>query len=412
VGGGSGRREGAGSAGAPVGVSPGAGGSPGPGRGADASSPVPGGAGSARAARAGASAPPAALVRPGALALGLGLGLVLLFLLSLRIGSSGLYGWDEALRGLAAALGLGDELPGSRQTILGLRLCRTLVSIGVGAALALSGGLLQGVFRNALASPAIIGVSSGASLGAAFVILALGGYGPLFLLEKASGWTPVLIMLGAFGSAMVVAFTVTTLATTSGRLSVPTLLLVGIAINAIAAGVLAAIQSLVLRDFEIARALMTWTFGTLDDRAPSHVLLLAGALLTAIVSLRWVAYELDLFVAGEEDARGLGVDTQRVKWTALVAAALAAAAAVAVAGQIAFVGLVVPHLLRMVCGPSHRRLLPLCLLGGPVLLLGAEVVQRVLLGDAYLQPGVVMSLLGGPFFLFLLMRQRAALTSW
>jgi iron complex transport system permease protein len=156
----------------------------------------------------------------------------------------------------------------------------------------------------------------------------------------------------------------------------------------------------------------SWTFGTLDDRTPVHVWIgLVGVGLAAAV-IPFVALELDLFAGGEEDAETLGVDPGRIKLLALVAAALAAAVAVAVAGQIAFVGLVVPHLVRLTVGSSHRRLLPLCLVGGPVFLLGADVVQRWLLGGKALQPGVLMSLVGGPFFLFLLVRNKRALRAW
>jgi iron complex transport system permease protein len=125
-----------------------------------------------------------------------------------------------------------------------------------------------------------------------------------------------------------------------------------------------------------------------------------------------IATELDLFAAGEQDAHGLGVDTARVKWLSLGGAALCAALAVSVAGQIGFVGLIVPHILRRLTGPSHRSLLWLCLLGGPVLLCGAELLQRSLLGHSPLPPGVVMSLLGGPFFLLLLLRNRSSVEGW
>ena len=122
--------------------------------------------------------------------------------------------------------------------------------------------------------------------------------------------------------------------------------------------------------------------------------------------------EFPLFAGGEDDAQSLGVHPMRVKLLSLAAAALAAAVAVAAAGQIAFVGLVVPHLLRLLSGASHRSLLPLCLVGGPVFLLGCDVLQRWLLRDAALQPGVLMSLLGGPFFIYLLFRNRAVLRGW
>jgi iron complex transport system permease protein len=137
-----------------------------------------------------------------------------------------------------------------------------------------------------------------------------------------------------------------------------------------------------------------------------------SGLALAVLTLPFIALELDLFAAGEDDAHGLGVNTTRVKLLALLAASLAAGVAVAVAGQIAFVGLIVPHLLRILTGASHRSLLPLCLVGGPLLLLGADFLQRSFLGGTALQPGVTMSLIGGPFFLLLLLRNRDAIRSW
>jgi iron complex transport system permease protein len=288
-----------------------------------------------------------------------------------------------------------------------------LVTVGVGAGLSLSGALLQGVFRNGLASPSILGISSGAMVGASVAVLVIGGYGPGGLAERAAGVAPLVVSGLGFAGALATALLVTVLATRSGRVSVPTLLLVGIAINACLGGVLAAIQSLTLReDFEVARAIFSWTFGSLSDRSGVHAAIVWSGVALAALSIPFVALELDLFAAGEDDAHGLGVDTARVKLLALGAASLAAGVAVAVAGQIAFVGLVVPHLLRLVTGASHKSLLPLCLVGGPVLLLGADLVQRSLLADAALQPGVTMSLIGGPFFLLLLVRNRGAIRSW
>jgi len=347
------------------------------------------------------------------LALILAPALFVIVVLSLRQGTSGVRELADVGRGLLALLGLGAPLAGSEQTIVELRLFRVVTAAGVGAGLALSGGLLQGVFRNDLASPAVIGISAGASLGASLAILVVGGYVPLFMLEGASGLSPLFVSASAFLFALAVAWLVTALATTDGRISVPTLLLVGIAMNALIAGLLATLQSLVLDQFEVARALISWTFGTLDDRSAYHALLMAGGLALSAAAIPFVSVELDLFAGGEEDAQGLGVDTRRVKLVALTAASLAAATAVSVAGQIAFIGLIVPHLLRLVIGRSHRALLGLCLLGGPVLLLGTDLLKRTVLGDAwYLPPGVVMSLVGGPFFLMLLMRNRRALQAW
>lgn len=340
------------------------------------------------------------------------LALVLLVVLSTCAGDAGWRSPAVAMRAGLALLGMAEPLPGLEQRILENRLWDALCASGVGASLALSGGLVQGVFRNGLASPSLLGVTGGASLGAVVGILLLGGYleGPLL------GWTAragsALLPLFGFAGAAGAAFLVALLATRGGRISVPTLLLLGIAINMCTSGILALIVSSMLEDWDVARAIMDWTFGTLRDRSPFHVGTVWVGLALSAVALPFVAAELDLFRGGEEDAQALGVDTGRVKVLALVAAALSAASAVAVAGQIAFVGLVVPHLLRLISGPGHRSLLPLCILGGAVFLVGADFAQVMILGSSRLQPGVLMSVFGGPFFLFLLIRSRREVGAW
>ena len=309
-------------------------------------------------------------------------------------------------------IGVGGSLEPSLQVIVEIRLYRVFVTVGVGAALALSGGLMQGVFRNDLASPSMLGVSSGASLGAAIAVLALGGYGPLSVLANVSAYASFVVCASAFVGAITVTALVATFAASEGRISVPTLLLVGIALNAICGGTLFAVQAMVLDDFEVTRALINWSFGTLNDRVGFHAVLIFIAVVISALILPFVRTELDLFAGGEEDAQTLGVDTNRVKLLALGASALAASVAVAVAGNIAFIGLVVPHVLRLLGGRSHKVLLPLCLLGGPVFLLGTDLLQRLALPGSIYGPGVTMSLVGGPFFLYLLMRNRKAVRTW
>ncbi len=345
-----------------------------------------------------------------------GLGLIALSafyaLFGLTVGSGESLGLREAARGVGAFFGLGEPLPGHQQIILELHLWRVLVTLGVGAALALSGALLQGLFRNSLASPSLMGISSGAMLGASLAVLVVGGYGPDLDVTKLTGSAPLLITACGFLGALGAAFLVTALASSGGRISVTTLLLVGIAINACFGGVIAAVQYVSLQDFEMTRAVFAWSFGTLQDRSPYHVMLLWGCIALAALAIPFVARELDLFAGGEEDARALGVNIGVVKVLALVAASLAAGVAVAVAGQIAFVGLIVPHIVRLVTGSSHRTLLPLSLLGGGTFLLVADVTQRWLLDDHPLKPGVLMSLAGGPFFLFVLLKNRKVLQGW
>jgi iron complex transport system permease protein len=339
------------------------------------------------------------------------LALPLLLAWSLGTGAAGLRDPGTLARGVLAALGAGAPLDGALQAIVELRLWRALTTAGVGAALALSGALLQGLFRNPLASPSVLGVTGGAALGATLAILALGGYGPLLLagMQGASG--ALVTGAGFLGAAGVVTL-VTLLAGAGGRVSVPALLLLGLAVNTCIAGVLALLSALVLQDWEVSRAILTWTFGTLDDRAPQHAATVWGGLLLAGLVVPFVARELDLLAAGEEDARALGVDTAAVRRRVVLASSLAAAAAVAVAGQIAFVGLVAPHLVRLLAGRAHRALLPLSALFGACFLLGLDTAQRALLGTQALPPGVAMSLVGGPFFLALLLLSRRELDTW
>jgi iron complex transport system permease protein len=270
---------------------------------------------------------------------------------------------------------------------------------------------LQGLIGNPLASPGVLGVSAGASLGASLVLAAIGGYGAGVLGEVAPA--PTWITLGALLGAFAVLVPLFLVAGAGGRLSVPSLLLAGMAMNALCAGLLAALQSLTLSDFEVARALFAWSFGTLEDRSPGQVGLAWSVLAVALLGAAWIARELDLLAGGEEDAAALGVGVLGVKLTALVLAALLAATAVAVAGQIAFVGLVVPHVVRLVTRrATHRSLLPLSALAGGTLVLATDVLHRKLWPGVDLRPGVMMSLLGAPFFLWLLWAKRGEMRTW
>ena len=352
-----------------------------------------------------------ALLRPLPAALGYAVLLACLAVASVLLGSSGVEA-GEVLEGALAMLGLAEPLERNSQAIVELRVWRALCTLGVGGALALSGGLIQGLFRNALASPSLIGVTGGASLGAAFAILILGGYAPRAVLESSAGLEATLVPLFSFVMALGTTALVAWIASARGRASVTTLLLVGIAVNMCVAGVFAAIQYLTLEEWEVSRAILSWTFGTLDDHGGLHCLTVFLGLGLAASAVPLVARELDLLRAGEEDAESLGVDVARTKRIALLAATLAASAAVAVAGQIAFVGLVVPHLVRLWGARSFRHLLWHTLPAGAAFLLGADVLQRWILGAGALQPGVMMSVVGGPFFLFLLVRSRREVSTW
>jgi iron complex transport system permease protein len=355
------------------------------------------------------------MLDPRTLAILSGIALGAALLCSLRVGSTDATSDFLAVcRGAGASLGLCAPLPDAAlQWIVSLRLWRALTAAGVGAALGLSGAFVQGLFRNGLASPGVLGISGGASLGAFAAVLVVGGYGPNLVIGRdaaASGL--VLIPVLSFAGALLVGYVVYRLAATGGRVSVPALLLIGIAVNTFVGGLLQLIQLLVIGDWEVSKSILSWTFGTLNDRSGWHAATVWAAVAVALLAVPFSAWELDLFQAGIEDAEALGVDTVRVRWIVLAAAALSAAAAVAVAGQIAFVGLVVPHIVRLTSGVSHRSLLPLSTLLGALFLLTADLGSRVILRDLSLPPGVLMSLIGGPFFVYLLWTKRREIGVW
>jgi len=341
-------------------------------------------------------------------------GLVLVPLLcfaSLCVGKSDLRLEPSEAWGALARLFGGVQASG-QDAIVDLRLWQALTTAGVGAALGLAGALVQGLFRNPLASPSILGISSGASLGAVAAVVLLGSFQrEQFLLPGGAdaGW---LVPLFAFAGALAAGAFVFRIATSAGRVSIPALLLMGLALNTILGGLLQWLQFAVLDDNYLSRSILSWSFGTLEDRTAPHALLVWSGLVLALGALPFVSYELDLMQAGLEDAEALGVDTARVRWIALTAATLCASAAVAVAGQIAFVGLIVPHLARLLAGYSHRVLLASSALLGALFLLGVELFQSVVLGARSIPPGVMLSLLGGPFFLVLLWKKRRDLALW
>lgn len=349
-------------------------------------------------------------VAPTVLALG-ALALPLLLYGSLCVG-------DSALRlspgEVAQALGRLVRGGGSalQDTLVELRLWKALTTAGVGAALGLSGALVQGLFRNPLASPSVLGISSGASLGAVLGVVLLGrapSHGLLLPGGMDAGW---LVPLFAFAGALAAGAFVFRIATRAGRVSIPALLLMGLALNTILGGLMQWIQAAVLDDNYLSKSILSWSFGTLHDRTAPHALLVWSSFALALAALPWISYELDLMQTGLEDAEALGVDTVRVRWIALLSATLAAAGAVAVAGQVAFVGLIVPHVARFAIGASHRVLLLGSALFGALLLVAVELFQCLLLGERTLPPGVLLSLIGGPFFLLLVWTRRRELALW
>ncbi|TVQ85674.1 MAG: iron ABC transporter permease [Chromatiaceae bacterium] len=295
---------------------------------------------------------------------------------------------------------LAPTLPTWQQTILWqVRLPRVLTAVLVGAALAVSGAVLQGLFRNPLASPSVLGVASGASLGAVLAIF--------FGLAARFTWAlPLFAILGA----MATLFLVYGIASRRGQTPIATLLLAGIAVGAFNVAMGSFVLALALESWEVGRTIVYWTMGGLDGRTWDHVLLLTPVLCAGLALVLAQQRALDALLLGEVHAAALGVDVARTRWLLLIATALLTGTAVAVAGGIAFVGLVVPHIVRLLAGPQHRRLLPLAAVGGGLILAGADLLLRGLFGEHNIPLGVVTAALGAPFFLFLLVRQQTGST--
>ncbi len=280
-----------------------------------------------------------------------------------------------------------------------IRLPRVLLGVLVGGALGIAGAALQGTFRNPLADPGLIGISSGASVGAvAAIVLGLTG-----------AFTGAL-QLAAFGGAVVAAIAVYTLARHEGRTEAVTLVLTGIAVTALCG---AAVGFLIARaDDNELRDAVFWSLGSLGGGSWRLVAVTAPLVAVGVLVALAHARALDLMTLGEREAEHLGVDTERVRLWLVASLALATGAAVAAAGVIAFVGLVVPHLVRLAVGPAHRVVLPASFLGGAALLVGADLVARTATAPVELPLGVVTALAGAPFFLWLITRTRREQGGW
>ncbi|WP_271412288.1 FecCD family ABC transporter permease [Pseudomonas sp. Q1-7] len=308
----------------------------------------------------------------------------------------------ETLRAALRLVGLPFSGEGLEQAelILGqIRLPRTLLGLAVGAVLALSGVAMQGLFRNPLADPGLVGVSSGAALGGATAIVggtALGGLPDAF--------APYLLSLCAFAGGLGVTVLVYRLGRRDGQTSVATMLLAGIALTALAGAVIGLFTY--LADDATLRSLTFWNMGSLNGASYSRLWPLLIVTLFVVCWLPRRAKALNALLLGESEARHLGFDVERLKRELVFCTALGVGAAVAAAGLIGFIGLVVPHLVRLVAGPDHRVLLPASALAGASLMLLADLAARLVLVPAELPIGIVTALIGAPFFLYLLVRGR------
>ncbi|TDC73030.1 iron ABC transporter permease [Streptomyces hainanensis] len=280
-----------------------------------------------------------------------------------------------------------------------VRLPRVVLAMLVGASLGCAGALMQGVFGNPLAEPGVIGVSTGAAVGAVAAIA--------FGIEVLGNWT---VTVFAFVTGLFTVLLVYALSRSAGRSEVVTLILTGIAVNAFAMSLVGLF--IFFADNAQISQITFWQLGSLSQSTWPKVLAVLPCAALGLLAAPVHARRLDLLALGERPARHLGVDVERLRVSLILVVALLTAAAVAVAGVISFVGLVVPHLVRMVAGPGHRFLVPASAAGGALVLLSADLVARTVAEPAELPLGVITGLIGSPFFFWLLRRTRSRQGGW
>lgn len=287
--------------------------------------------------------------------------------------------------------------PSSALIILKIRLPRIVLAALIGMALSASGAVFQGIFKNPMADPYVLGVSSGAAVGATAVILA--GVGGSIL-----GFS--VLTIGAFVGAMATALLVYSIARTGGKTPVITLLLAGIAVNFFLSAVISTAMAINKDQME---RIIYWTMGSVATANWLKVLTTGIPVILGVILITFYARDLNAMSLGEDNARSLGIDSEKLKKRLLVLSSIVTASAVAVSGIIGFVGLVVPHVVRMATGPDHRTLLPFSTLAGAIFMILADTLSRTLVAPAEMPLGVITSLFGAPYFLLLLYRGKSKL---
>lgn len=288
-----------------------------------------------------------------------------------------------------------NQFPASHQVIVHeVRMPRIIVAAFVGAALAAVGTCFQGLFKNPMADPYVIGISSGAALGAAVGIV-----------TKASvilgAWA---ISITAFLGAVLSTWLVYNLAKVGGKVPIYTLLLAGIALSAFFNALMSLIM--VLNAKELSQ-IVHWMLGSFSARDWSHVAVSAPVITTGIFILWFFAKDLNAMLFGDDTARHLGIDTEKTKKLLLVVSAITVSAAVAVSGTIGFVGLIIPHIVRLLIGPDHRILLPTASLSGATFMVLTDTFARTAAAPTEIPVGIITAFFGGPFFIYLLKRNKA-----
>jgi iron complex transport system permease protein len=327
--------------------------------------------------------------------------LVVTMVLSMTTGASGVSIWTITRGWFGMAAGSEVEAVRDHAVIYNIRLPRMLTGVLVGAALAVSGLLMQGLFRNPLADPGLVGVSAGAGLGAIGIIV----LGTTMLAPLTALLGMYSLQIASFLGGLVTTFILYRVATRSGQTAVATMLLAGIALGALA-GAISGVLVYIANDAQL-RDLTFWSLGSLSGSNWVKLAASAPFIVAALALSALLAKGLNAMTLGEASASHLGVPVQRFKVLSILAVSGATGAAVAISGGIGFVGIVVPHLLRLVIGPDHRYLLPSTALLGASFLLLADAISRTIVAPSELPIGIVTAAVGGPFFLSILLRRRA-----
>jgi iron complex transport system permease protein len=342
---------------------------------------------------------PASRVRPAVFYLVIGPALACAAVAGIAIGSTAL-DWGTVVRVIgfktmpAGWIDASGVTAADEAIVWLIRLPRVLVAAIVGAGLAAAGAMMQSLFRNPLAEPSLTGVGPGAVLGAVVVFV--------------TGWSTasvVALPLASIGSALAALFFVYAVSTRGGATPITTLLLTGIAVGGFLTALSSLLISLNIVTWQVAQEIVFWMMGGLDSRTWAHVWLAAPFVVVGLVSALWQSRTLDLLLLGEENAAALGVDVEAAKRLLVFTAAILTGASVAVAGLVGFVGLVVPHAVRLLLGPSHRTLLPASTVAGAAFLIACDLAARTVRPPAEVRLGVVTALAGAPFFLVLLLRR-------
>jgi iron complex transport system permease protein len=311
---------------------------------------------------------------------------VLSFLAAWTFGGAALYPW--------ALLDSADNEM-ANHILLSIRLPRIVCACIVGAALSVAGMLTQGLFRNPLASPSVIGISSGGSLGA-IVAFYLG-------LHHAGLWTlPMFALVGCVLTTLIIL----ALARSSNFSAVEDLLLVGFAINAILSAISTFILSISLKDFDKGPAMMNWMLGTLSGKTWEHVSIGVLPILFALVAGLHLSYQLNVLSLGNDVAQTIGIKLKRLRLQSIMVISVLVATAVSIGGILPFLGLIVPHFSRLLVGSDHKKLFFVSAINGMSLLLLADLAARVMIAPAEIQVGVLISLFGSPFFLWMFYKRK------